>query len=572
MIDEDSDVSLKLEKINVIFDSCNATSGNLDSRQALYGLEALGWYLDLDDMRKRIKELGLQIPLERSDFQQLVAAMDTSGCKREMCAVPHSRRGMTLKQLKAVQVGLLDTKWMSSRCKQFNLDHEVEILNGKEYLLNENPDLYSMDKLFVIQTTNCEAKVRDAIPEEVLKTAEVPGVPKANCSFSQLLNPEGLDVDYFVSHCWGHPFERTMKALTTFSEGVYKDIGKDNPDDIVFWICCFALNQHQKAKEVGSSLNHAPFNVALAKAKYGALMVLDAQAKPMKRIWCIFEVTRAKEFKKPFQIITDEGDIANASIETLDLISVCLLQLSAFEAEASDQSDKQKIQYEIIDPGFKSYVGSFEGFKNNYTEVHKIDYGNFDRHICTLMGSPLLVAGLKLELVDVCLRALGMGAMATVANLEEAIKVGVDVAGKFETRFGMVGLSFLYADMGLADELLYILDQGGNVQEKAKDWGFDTPLHRAAQAGHTKVVSLLLNRGANIEAKSIHEAKENKSNTPLHFASWAGQTETAMLLLDRGADINAKNSNNMTPLIYATQNRHKEVAELLRERGAEDVG
>jgi len=560
--DIDSDVSTHLEKINVIFDSCNAnTRGNLDSRQAQYALQALGWYLDLEVMIKRIEELGLQIPLERLDFQQLVEAMDTSGCNREMCAVPHARRGMSLKQLKAVQAGLLGTKWLSSRCKEFNQDHEGEFQNGV-HELDENPNLYSMDKLFVMQTTNCVVNMRDTITEEVLKTAKVPGVPEANCSFAQLLNPRGVDVDYFVSHFWGHPFEQTMKALTKFSEGVYKNIGKDSPDEIVFWICLFSVNQHQKATEVGSSLEHAPFNVALAKAKHGAVMVLDATAKPMQRIWCIYEISRAEEFNKSFQLITDEGGIENSSVKTLEAISDCLLGLYAFDAEASDQSDKEKIQYEILTPWAKKMVGSFAGFKNGDNEVERRWFDKFDRHICRLMGTPLLAAGLKLNSKDVCTRAIGMGATVTVTNLEEVTKLGVDVAGKFKTRFGMVGLSILCADMGLVDELRHILDQGGNVEDKAKDWYGYTPLNRAAEHGHMKVLSLLLDRGADIEAK------DNDGNTPLLWAI-NSQTEALVFLLDRGADIEAKDSLGMTALQWVSSNGLTEHLTALLDRGAD---
>ena len=53
----------------------------------------------------------------------------------------------------------------------------------------------------------------------------------------------------------------------------------------MFWICCFALNQHDAAAEVGSSPEQGPFNAALAKAKKGAVMVLDEAANPLKRVW-----------------------------------------------------------------------------------------------------------------------------------------------------------------------------------------------------------------------------------------------------------------------------------------------
>jgi len=593
-----SDVSTTLKKINVIFDSSTPdASGYLDSRQTQYALEALGWYLDLEEMKKRMEELALKFPLKRPDFYKIVGAIETSGCKPEMCTVPQARRGISLKQLKSIQAGLLDTKWLSSCCEEFNLDHEVDIRNGGEYKLDEIPNLYSMDKLFVMQTTSCESNMRDKIPEEVLKAAKVPDVPEANCSYAQLLNPEGLEVDYFVSHFWGHPFEQTVQALTKFSEGVYKNIGKDNPDEIIFWICLFAVNQHQKAKEVGSSLEHAPFNVALAKAKYGAVMVLDDQAKPMKRIWCIYEISRAHEFNQPFQLITNEGDITNASVETLEKISDCLLHMSAYDANASDQSDKIKIQYQILNPAWKSNFGSTEGFKRRYAELTKVWFAHFDRHVCTLMGTPLLTAALKAKSKGVCTRAVRMGAKVTVANLEELSKLDVNVTEKFKTPFGMITLSIMYADMGLVDELRHILDQGVNVEEKAKDYHDQTALIRAATHNHTKVISLLLDRGADTEVKSNYgstaldeaascgqtksiallldrganiEAKRPNGNTSLHQAAYHSQTESFTLLLDRGADIKAKNNDGDTPFELAMKGGHTDITALLRNCGAED--
>ena len=60
--------------------------------------------------------------------------------------------------------------------------------------------LYSIDILFVRPTTSDDASQREGIPDQVLKLAEVPAVPQANRCFSQLLNPEGVEVDFLVSH------------------------------------------------------------------------------------------------------------------------------------------------------------------------------------------------------------------------------------------------------------------------------------------------------------------------------------------------------------------------------------
>jgi len=68
------------------------------------------------------------------------------------------------------------------------------------------PNLYTIDKSFVQKKTSADTRMREGIPENVLKTAGVPSAPVENSLFAQLLNPEGQTVDYFISHAWGNEF------------------------------------------------------------------------------------------------------------------------------------------------------------------------------------------------------------------------------------------------------------------------------------------------------------------------------------------------------------------------------
>merc|ERR1740124_1497072 len=113
------------------------------------------------------------------------------------------------------------------------------------------PDSHSMDEFFIKPVTDTRDRLRDRIPEDVLNIANIPSAPdEETCCFAQLMNPDGLEADYAVTHTWWHPFERTVRSLSNFAEGVYKEIGKKTADDVVFWMCLFNVDPHRRAEEV----------------------------------------------------------------------------------------------------------------------------------------------------------------------------------------------------------------------------------------------------------------------------------------------------------------------------------
>ncbi|XP_078698733.1 transient receptor potential cation channel subfamily A member 1 homolog isoform X2 [Branchiostoma floridae x Branchiostoma belcheri] len=84
-----------------------------------------------------------------------------------------------------------------------------------------------------------------------------------------------------------------------------------------------------------------------------------------------------------------------------------------------------------------------------------------------------------------------------------------------------------------------------------------TPLHLASIAGHTKVVQVLLEAGANIEARNTN------GWTPLDCAAAEGWTKTAMALLDDDSPVDPTDKAKTTPLHLASSRGHVEMVELL---------
>jgi cytohesin len=117
-----------------------------------------------------------------------------------------------------------------------------------------------------------------------------------------------------------------------------------------------------------------------------------------------------------------------------------------------------------------------------------------------------------------------------------------------------------YAKSGDATSLAEELAVHPDALNLPDDAGL-TPLHLAAAHCRTNVVSLLLEKGADIDRKA------KGGTTPLHMAAQEGCAEAVTLLLAKGAAVNARDDERRTPLKRAQQWHQDAVAALLRQRG-----
>jgi ankyrin repeat protein len=90
----------------------------------------------------------------------------------------------------------------------------------------------------------------------------------------------------------------------------------------------------------------------------------------------------------------------------------------------------------------------------------------------------------------------------------------------------------------------------------------ETPLFVAVRQGKRKFVEALLDRGANVNARS------RGGCTPLWVATQFARNDIAELLLDRGACVDAANDGGRTALMSAGMRGNQPLVELLLERGA----
>jgi uncharacterized protein len=120
----------------------------------------------------------------------------------------------------------------------------------------------------------------------------------------------------------------------------------------------------------------------------------------------------------------------------------------------------------------------------------------------------------------------------------------------------------LAAFFGKSEAARLLLNKGAEVNARSANAMENMPLHAAAAGRHADVVKLLIERGASANAR------QHGGWTPLHSAAQSGDLEIARTLVDAGADVQTRADNNQTALDLALTKAQQAMVDYLEANGA----
>ena len=154
-----------------------------------------------------------------------------------------------------------------------------------------------------------------------------------------------------------------------------------------------------------------------------------------------------------------------------------------------------------------------------------------------------------------------------ITSVELLLQQGADVNSRGSTDTTPLMMA---AERGRTDVVRLLLEQGAEIDAVSVNHYFgSTAIAQALYKSHTATAKVLLERGADANARYNESSKSTLLHVVARHSSWEAQIPNIDLLLEKGADLEAKDDDGQTPLVVGIQSQGFETVRYLLERGAD---
>jgi len=156
---------------------------------------------------------------------------------------------------------------------------------------------------------------------------------------------------------------------------------------------------------------------------------------------------------------------------------------------------------------------------------------------------------------DYAMDVFEAAATGNVIRLGELINEEPELLNSYSPDgFTPLGLACFFGHLGVVQLLISL---GANLNISSKNSFKVMPIHSSVAAANYEITRELLKNGAN------PNVRQQEDITPLHQAAIHGDEKILTLLLEYGADVFARMSNGKTAKDLATEKEHTEIIKLL---------
>ncbi|RAO67112.1 uncharacterized protein BHQ10_003124 [Talaromyces amestolkiae] len=232
----------------------------------------------------------------------------------------------------------------------------------------------------------------------------------------------------------------------------------------------------------------------------------------------------------------------------------------------------------LIENGAEVNVPYADQNKHDWSITYKLTTKNWEKHNC-VAKTPIQIA-CELDNIPMVELLLGHGAlvdrsplshlkaedMPETADLKSIYDDSICYSPNYQTIPYHTALQYSVQNRNMF-LVRRLLSEGAHPDSRVpSNWG-DTPLQTAARLNFPEIISVLIEKGADINAPP----GRINGRTALQAAAESGNFEMVQLLLDMNADVNAPAGfkRGLTALQAAIKNDHSEVAALLLRSNAD---